>query len=108
MQKNGIGHADFLIKAKFKNTLIINTGTNTDNALCYTLIAHMQSFIQFFVFWEAIGHEHTTNNILNGLRVIVRVCVMLQFAGFSADSLSERIMDSQCCLLITSGKSCLM
>lgn len=33
------------------------------------------------------------------------MCVMLQFAGFSAESLCERILDSQCCLLITAGKS---
>lgn len=33
---------------------------------------------------------------------------MLQFAGFSAESLCERIMDSQCCLLITSGKNYVM
>lgn len=33
---------------------------------------------------------------------------MLQFAGFSAESLCERIMDSQCCLLITAGKNCLI
>lgn len=32
------------------------------------------------------------------------LCVCVQFAGFSAESLSERIMDSQCSLLITAGQ----
>lgn len=37
--------------------------------------------------------------------IFIHVFVFIfQFAGFSAESLCERIMDSQCCLLITAGK----
>lgn len=35
------------------------------------------------------------------------LCYLHQFAGFSAESLCERILDCGCSLLITAGKTCL-
>lgn len=35
------------------------------------------------------------------------LCNLCQFAGFSADSLCERILDCGCSLLITAGKTCI-
>lgn len=35
------------------------------------------------------------------------LCYLRQFAGFSAESLCERILDCGCSLLITAGKTCL-
>lgn len=45
--------------------------------------------------------QYKRNMFCAKLYVFTFIC---QFAGFSAESLCERIMDSQCCLLITAGK----
>lgn len=37
--------------------------------------------------------------------LLTLLCALWQFAGFSADSLCERILDCGCSLLITAGKT---